>query len=443
VSATSSAVPDPRSGADAAVDGNPATAWVADPADPAPALRLHWPSRRTIDSLRVRLTPGTAAATPVVVGVSTGGLVRPVRLAPDGTARFAPIVTDTLVLTFPLVTPLSSYDPYTRSFTSLGVGVSELTVADLAHAPASTAVTVPCGAGPTVTIDGSTHPTSVSTTLGALRSLTPVPVDPCDSGAGRLALHTGTHRLVVASTATFAVRTATLTRAGWAPAASGDRTAARIVRWGAEDRLVGVAARSEPALLVIPENVNDGWTATLDGVRLATRTVDGWQQGYVLPAGAAGVVHLVFTPGQYYRAALGGGAIAVLLLLALLLPGRGSWPGARRRRTAGIGVLLVLVAGLGVVGGVVGLSAAALVAAVVWLAGRHRAAVLAAVTGTAVLAAGVVVLTTGGGGEAATQTLVLIALAAVAGSLLPASRRSGHRSGTTWRNRLSGRSTAR
>jgi arabinofuranan 3-O-arabinosyltransferase len=445
VTASSSAVPDPRGSADAAVDGDPHTTWTADPADPSPALTLHWPTRQTIDRIRVRLTPGTAAARPVVVGLSTGGLVRPVTLAADGAARFAPIVTDTLVLTFPVTSALSSFDPYARSVTPLGVGVSEIVVAGVHSARSGTVVDAPCGSGPPVTIDGASHATSLHTTLGALRALEPVPVHFCDPRSAHPALGAGVHRLAASSTATFALRTATLTRAGAAPAAADDRTPGRILRWDAEDRLVGVVGRNAPALLVVPENVNDGWTATLDGRRLESRVVDGWQQGYVLPTGRAGVVHLVFAPGTYYRAALGGGALAVLLLLALLLPSRGPTPPATRRRAAGAGLALALLVGLLVLGGVVGLAAGGAAVVLGRLARGRRPVVLAVVTVLAGAAAGAVLLATGGGGEAATQTLVLIALAAVAVALFPgpATRRGGHRSGTTWRSRLSGRSTAR
>jgi arabinofuranan 3-O-arabinosyltransferase len=188
---------------------------------------------------------------------------------------------------------------------------------------------------------------------------------------------------------------------------------------------------------VIPENTNAGWTATLGGHRLATRTVDGWQQGYVLPSGAAGVVHLVFAPGTAYRAALGGGALAVLLLLTLLLPGR-ALPVTAVRRAPGVGLQLVLLAGLVLLGGPVGLVAGLVVGGAARLARSHRHGVLAAIAGLAVTAAGVVLLTAGSSAEPVDQALVLTALAAVAVSL--AGSASGRRSGTRLRHRLTGRS---
>ncbi|MGZ4645008.1 MAG: alpha-(1-_3)-arabinofuranosyltransferase domain-containing protein [Blastococcus sp.] len=437
VSASSATVPDPRASADAAVDGNPATAWIADSADPDPSLTLHWGTRRTIDSIRIVLTPGTAASAPLTIGVSDGGIVRPVRLDATGTARFAPIVTDTLVLSFPLVGRLSSYDPYTRSDTPLGVGVSEVEASGLSASKAGTVVDVPCGEGPVVRLDGRSYATSLRTTLDALRSLQPVSVRLCGT-ASLPPLGVGVHRLAVASTDAFGASAATLASTTGPAGTDGVRTAGRLLSWGAEDRQVAVAGRAAPALLVVPENVNDGWTATLDGSPLQRRTVDGWQQGYVLPAGAAGVVHLVFTPGTAYRAALGGGAAAVVLLLLLtLLPARGTSPAPSGRRAARAAVALVLFAGLGLLGGPAGLVAGVAAAAVGRVAHRAREGVLAAIAGGAVVAAGVVLLAAGPASEPATQALVLTALAATAASLFGNSRR---RSGTRPRHRLSGRS---
>jgi len=49
-------------------------------------------------------------------------------------------------------------------------------------------------------------------------------------------------------------------------------------------------------VLVVPESINPGWTARMaDNSVLAPVTVNGWQQGWVLPAGASGPVTLSFT----------------------------------------------------------------------------------------------------------------------------------------------------
>jgi arabinofuranan 3-O-arabinosyltransferase len=70
-------------------------------------------------------------------------------------------------------------------------------------------------------------------------------------------------------------------------------------------------------LLVVHENFNAGWRATLDGNRLAATMVDGWQQAWRVPAGSTGVVHLTYTPQRTVAAGLVLGAVAVLVLVVL------------------------------------------------------------------------------------------------------------------------------
>ena len=69
------------------------------------------------------------------------------------------------------------------------------------------------------------------------------------------------------------------------------------------------------AVLRVAQNFNAGWRAELDGKRLAALRVDGWQQGFVVPGGAGGTVHLVFEPDSSYRTALLVGGVVALLLV--------------------------------------------------------------------------------------------------------------------------------
>jgi arabinofuranan 3-O-arabinosyltransferase len=54
--------------------------------------------------------------------------------------------------------------------------------------------------------------------------------------------------------------------------------------------------------------------------------VNGWQQGWVVPAGTSGAITLTFAPNWLYRAGLAGG-LALLPLLALMA----WWPQRSRR----------------------------------------------------------------------------------------------------------------
>ena len=153
-------------------------------------------------------------------------------------------------------------------------------------------------------------PLSVSATPEQALSGQAVPAEVCTGNP--VSLDAGAHRLQLAGDRTTAPLSLTAVSPGFAgpaptgttPAAAGtpslarDRAAAgraTVLGWGRTDRRVAVAAGPE-SLLVVHENANAGWQATLGGRRLAATTVDGWEQGFVLPAHAAGTVHLRFAP---------------------------------------------------------------------------------------------------------------------------------------------------
>ncbi|WP_158548476.1 alpha-(1-_3)-arabinofuranosyltransferase [Blastococcus sp. TF02A-26] len=442
VTASSSAVGDPRGSAVAALDGDPTTTWIAAGEDRRPSLTLTFPRPRSVDSLRVVTSDGVVAARPGAVTIDDGGgLARTVRLAADGTARFAPVVTDRLTVTFDLADDVRSLDPLTRWEQTVGVGVSELEVGgpNPVTDPA-TPVFLPCGTGPTVRMDAAIIGTEVRTTVGELLAGTPVTVKPCDA-IPALRLPAGEHRVVARSTDTIAVDTVTLSRFGRAiKEAAGVRTPAEVTRWDAEHRTLQVAAREEPTLLVVPENPNPGWTAQLDGEELEAVTVDGWQQGYVLPAGPAGTVRLDFPPGAEYREvlAIGAGAVVVLAVLTALPTRRPGRIGPRRRagRLPGVlaGAALVAAAGLGtaLVGGGVALAALAVFWAVSQLAGARRSAVLGTVAVGGLLVAGALLLAGPETTEDVRQVAAVLGLTAVVAGVLPVLP------GQPWRRRTSG-----
>jgi arabinofuranan 3-O-arabinosyltransferase len=87
---------------------------------------------------------------------------------------------------------------------------------------------------------------------------------------------------------------------------------------------VDLPDRSGPSVLVLPQNVNDGWVATMGNQELEAQRVDGWRQGWVVPGGAAGTVRFDYRPEATFRIALGVGAVGLLvcLLAALVRPRR-------------------------------------------------------------------------------------------------------------------------
>jgi GT2 family glycosyltransferase len=107
-------------------------------------------------------------------------------------------------------------------------------------------------------------------------------------------------------------------------------TVARVRVLGTDGTVVAVAsgpigvqadvAAGTSGTLVLAEAAG-GWSATLNGRPLAklAAPVDGWAQGWVLPAGGG---RLVITPDETARdASLAAEAVAVLVVFALALPG--------------------------------------------------------------------------------------------------------------------------
>jgi arabinofuranan 3-O-arabinosyltransferase len=440
VVASSAQVADPRGAAIAAVDGDPGTAWMAEGGDRRPTLTFNWPEPRPIDSLRV-VMPERAAVVPTAVTLDAEGTSTRHELADDGSVEFPEIVTDRLVVTFELPEEVEYLDPYMNWTPPMGLAVSELEFGDAnPAADPGTEVVVPCGSGPTVQLDGAVLETSARTTLGALQNLEPARLDVCDADPF-VTVPAGVHRMlgdasdVMVPDSVTLVDSVPVPRQGDLPSAPpGTREAADIERWDAEDRSIRVEARDEEMLLVVPENANIGWAGWLDGERLAAVTVDGWQQGYVIPPGAAGEVVLDFRPGNFYRAALAAGAGAVLLLLLIAaLPARASRagaPGPSRRGGRGSAVLAavalvgVAVFGVALVGGLIGLACLAGVWAVAQVAGRRRTAVLGAVAASALVGSGAIAIIQIEGTLAAGQVLAMVALAAVVVGILPMLRGS-------------------
>lgn len=74
-------------------------------------------------------------------------------------------------------------------------------------------------------------------------------------------------------------------------------------------------------VLRIADTADDGWSATLDGSPLEKTVVDGWAQGFVLPAGG-GTVDVTFDAPLSHTGWLWAQGGLALVLVVLALPGR-------------------------------------------------------------------------------------------------------------------------
>jgi arabinofuranan 3-O-arabinosyltransferase len=356
----------------AAADGDPGTAWTAPQGvvqhKSPPTLTLKLPAPSEVAGLRLTPSSSVLPAHPTLVAIDLGDgpQVRP--LSSDGgtqTVSVRPHVTDTVKLS------LLAWDDIIDR-TALGFdqlkppGLAEVSALDARGTPIAAAdaarnrarvIDLPCGRGPIIGVAGQFVQTSISTTVGAVLDGQPVPARPCRSEP--ITLPAGEQELLISPGAAFVVDGVQL--AG--PLASQLRTAATVPAtagaWSADHRELDVPASASSRVLVVPESINPGWTARVaDGSRLAPVTVNGWQQGWVLPPGAAGPVTLNFTSNTLYRTGLIGG-LALLPLLALLafLPVRRPRPAeeaARPWQPGRVPTSVAVVAAAAVISGIPG-----------------------------------------------------------------------------------------
>jgi arabinofuranan 3-O-arabinosyltransferase len=174
-----------------------------------------------------------------------------------------------------------------------------------------TTFALPCGLGPPIQIDGVSVPTQVTGTVHDLLSLSPLTLTSC----ANVPLVAGRHVVVGADgEGPFRFTSLILRHAAptVAPEPSVTRTRSVTLKgFGGDNRqiLIGPGGASYVAMA---SNFNPWWSATLGGRELRPVRLDGWQQGWSVPAGHGGTILVTFNPDHIYR-------ISLLLGLVLLL----------------------------------------------------------------------------------------------------------------------------
>ena len=405
VTASSRWTLEPAARPQAVFDNDPGTTWMAAPSDAQPRLRFSWQGSRRISAIRWFVAPGTFASRPTRLTVAVGSTRQTMPVAADGWARFSPRSGTELAVTVVASLPVPSRNPEVGLDTNLPVGASEVIVSgldDLRRGPPDDGpVLLSCGQGPSLVIGDRALPTTLTGTLGQVLRREPMAVRPCPQlvtlAAGVNRVRLDPNPLVLAQTLRLERATGSL-RSGPAPPVT---VPDQIDNRSPEHRTIGVPAAAGQQLLVVHENANPGWRATLAGRVLPPVRVDGWQQAWLVPAGG-GTVDLRFTPGRTYRIGLGAG-LAILAGLVLVAAGRefGSGrPGRRRTRplllppgrpNPGYGLLaLAAVLGIGGVWAVVPLVGS------FWLARRRSIVLVWLATACCALAAVAAALSAGG-----------------------------------------------
>ncbi len=317
VTASSAYTSDAEDMAAAAFDGSMSTSWISGPTNQHPVLKIRWRGVKTIRDLEVVQPPGGNTLAQVSVtdpaGELTGGFIG----RGDKLTFGRPLRTDEVTLTF--------------SPANLPLQISEVVIPGVhaLRARPAAPVRLRCGLGPTISLDGRRIPTSAAGTVADLLYGRPMSITACSRAAVRAgqdvveepaADPTGwdVQSVLVSPPGRGSLRAAAPVRG--APAG--------VISWNDSRRVLQVAT-SQRSYLEVAQNFNVGWRASINGRVLPAVQLDGWEQGWLLPAGTHGLVTLTYEPDTVYRAALAGG----LALLAVIL-GIALWPHRRRRPAA-------------------------------------------------------------------------------------------------------------
>lgn len=326
-----SSVADPRGNASAAVDGDPNTTWTAPDPDTfpkgrKPVLTLHLPAPREVSGIRLQ-TPADYPAHPTRVSVELRDGDRTVvrttaRVGTDGVLSVPAARADTVVLTIEEQSDL--IDVNDLGFAKdAPVGISEAQVLPggpnvpdddhrIIEIGCATDPSGPYGMG--VTAAGQMLRLHVRTTVGALRLGESVSATACPGPS--LRLPAGEQEVAVNPGRAFTVDAVTLRRPG-AEASSPAVTHPQVTEWAPTDRRLTVDAADTDRILFVPESTNPAWHARADGRELKPVVVNGWQQGWIVPAGTGGTVALTVDLDSPYRWALGAGLALVVVLFAV------------------------------------------------------------------------------------------------------------------------------
>ncbi|PSM41164.1 DUF3367 domain-containing protein [Streptomyces dioscori] len=302
-------------------DGDLTTAWIA---GDDPTIRLSWPDKQPVGEV-VLAPAGGLSTRPTEVNISSPDGAVVAGVDENGIVRFDPITTDRLDITVTETAPLTVHNPLADEDMQLPVGLTEAYIPALddryrtPKALSSRPFELPCGKGPTLAVDDELYETSAEGTVGDLVARRPVELTLCQEGRadGDLSLDSGAHRVEAGDAGPLAVTDVTLTR-GTVTTPTAQSRELGIRDWLGDRREVTVGSGAA-SYLTTYENFNDGWKATLNGRELDPVRLDGWQQGWRIPAGEGGTVKLSYEPSTVYEAGLIGGGVGILVLAGLVL----------------------------------------------------------------------------------------------------------------------------
>ncbi|MFC6011414.1 alpha-(1-_3)-arabinofuranosyltransferase [Nocardia lasii] len=334
-------VADLRGAAFAATDGDPKTTWTApettvrETGGAKPTLVLELPEPALVTGLDITTALGglPATATAVAVNLGNGPQIRELPERDRGEpARISLYPTETDRIEISIMRWNDVLDRTALGFVlTQPTGLAEVEVLGPdypAHAPGDRLVTIGCADGPVIALGGRAVHTTVTATVDELRSGAPVSARACEADATDIELLPGRVDLTVVPTELFTVDHLHLPRTDPYPGAPPTDPSDQ-----APSEASGTAPSLEtptdsvPQLLVLPLSTNVGWQAeTADGKELEPVVVDGWQQGWLLPAGTTGEITVSFPADRWYRLSIFGGLLLLIPLVLLAIPRRREVP---------------------------------------------------------------------------------------------------------------------
>lgn len=331
----------------AAADADPETAWRPALADPAPQLTLTWTDPADITGLRLLPPTGDHGSRPTRVRVAAGGLApgrdlsEELDVAEDGTVSLPSVRTRQLTITFLEDTEVPTVESASGNTLRMPVAIGEV---ELLGGPAVTfeadrVEQLPCSEGPILTVGGVEHRTSLVVSAAQIVSGALVRASACDP----ITLPAGEVRVTMPATFVWQPSGLLLTGeddallpSGSGPVPVGADVWDRTAHGGEWSLDLDPADVARTLVLGLPAGA--GWQASADGEPLESSTVDGWAQGWVVPAGAAALT-VRYAPGpdvgRSALAASAGWVIVALLAAGATIRSRASRPTRRSRHPAG------------------------------------------------------------------------------------------------------------
>jgi len=326
ISADSTWGENPNAGPRNLVDSLPSTLWRSgqdiNETGGSAILSMRWSELRTLTSMR--LVRDDSGAQPTDVVVYSGDEARSAAVAPDGTITFEPLTTNAISMriNYAPVPDGNTTESRLISLSSLDIP----SVADLYPGPIdrATQYAAACGQGPGVTIASTTIEYSFTTTIASLLEGSRITLTPCGDNTVDLSAQP-TFLDTTSGTSLISIDQLLLGNSPTMGPPLGMPRSLTVDTWGTNDRKLTVGA-GVTGLLVVNEAFNKGWKAELNGIALTSIMIDGWRQGFLLPSGEGGVVHLHFAPDRIFKAGTAVGLVTLLFVLVLAI-----WPNRSRR----------------------------------------------------------------------------------------------------------------